>query len=353
MTFTIGNKHLRKLVFVVVLLVAVVTFGTLGYWLFGKVNSLDWTLYNCLYMTFITLSSTGYTDTLDVEHLQSFPALLFTGFLMMLGLGMVVYCMSQLTALIVEGELQKYYMRKKMKKEIAELRDHFIVCGSGSTGRPIIEELVSTRRQVVAIDMDRERLEELHDKLNVLFVCGDSLDDETLVDASIEHASGLFAVMPEDTDNLFVTVTARGLNSRLRIVSKAIDSKMSAKLVRSGANAIVSPNNIGGMRMASEMVRPSVVKFLDRMLRGRVPHRIEEINIEAGSPLDGVPIHESNIQQEAGLLIVAVMYKDNDTIIYNPPSDTVINTNTILVTLGNPDQVKGINKLARSPKGKS
>lgn len=343
------SEHGKQLFYLVAVLIGMLLFGTLGYWIIGITHGYEgWGLFSCAYMTLVTLSTVGYGDTLSIEAKDSWIALGFTGLIMAFGMGIVVYCMSQVTAIIVGGELREHFKRSKMSKEISDLSGHYIVCGAGNTGGPLIEELVTTGREVIVVDTDRERLDELHDRVGVKYVEGDCLDDDDLIAAGIQRAAGIFAILPEDKDNLFVTVTARGLNSRLRIVSKAIDPKMSTKLVRSGANAVVSPNTIGGLRMASEMVRPSVVKFLDRMLRGKVPHRIEEIQIQEGSELDGKTLREAHIHKRTGLLIIAVMYLGSEDVIYNPSGDVVIDSKTVLVTCGSPDQLAEVHKMSHA-----
>jgi voltage-gated potassium channel len=222
-----------------------------------------------------------------------------------------------------------------MRNRIDRLEGHVILCGAGRTGEHIIGELVSTAMPFVVVDVDRDRLEELDGEHGgrLLYIVGDVGDDDVLREAGIERASGLVAALPDDRDNLYATVSARSLNERVRIVAKSVSPAAEAKLRRSGADGVVSPYFIGGMRMVSEMVRPTVVKFLDNMLRDRERNlRIEEVLVPTGSPLDGLRLGRAGLRAWSDLLVMAVQEADGNYR-YNPPADYVLSGESHLVVL--------------------
>jgi voltage-gated potassium channel len=206
-----------------------------------------------------------------------------------------------------------------MTRLLQKIDNHIIVCGIGATGWNIVLELHRTHNSFVVVDVDSTRIEKLIAEIGpVLHVVGDAAQDHVLEEAGIERAKGLVAATPDDRDNLFVTITARALNDRLRIVAKTIETENEHKVRRAGANAVVSPNHIGGMRMASEMLRPKAVKFLDEMLRDRnASRRIEEVFIAPGSPVIGLTLSQARLRRWADSLVIAVRRNDGSHQ-YNP-----------------------------------
>jgi len=297
---------------------AVFLVGGLGYRVIGDGQ---WSYSDCFYMTIITLSTVGFAETLpDMDQVPG--ARIWTIGLILLGSGTLLYFASTLTALIVEGDLRGALHRKKMTRLLAKINDHFIVCGIGATGWNIVLELHRTHNAFVVVDIDQDRVDRLTAEIGpFLSVVGDAAEDHVLLDAGIEHAAGLIASLPDDRDNLFVTITARALSDQLRIVTKTIEPESESKVRRAGADAVVSPNHIGGMRMASEMLRPKAVKFLDEMLRDRhASRRIEEVLIPQGSPLVGRTLSQARLRQQADSLVIAIR-KTDGTHFYNPPGN--------------------------------
>ena len=235
-----------------------------------------------------------------------------------------------------------------MKKQIGALSGHIVVAGCGSTGKHVIEELVATGTSFVVIDRDLAHLERLSTDLcdgRMLYVHGDATDDHTLVDAGIERAMGVVAALTHDKDNLFVTLSARSLNASARIVSKIVEDRADAKMLKAGATSVVNPAQIGGRRMASELVRPEVNEFLDQMLRDKTKNlRIEEAVVPAGSNLIGVSLKDSPIRRETKLLVIAVRHKDR-SFIYNPDPDHLIDGGTTLIVMGDTDSVTKLRKI--------
>ena len=294
----------------------------------------EWDWSECLYMAAITLSTVGFGETLPgMDHLPLARG--WTLVVIFMGSGTLLYFVSMLTALIVEGDLGGTLRMKRMQRRIDRLHDHVIVCGSGRTGTHIVDELIATGTPFVLIDVDLENLQHLAMEKGdrMLWIAGDATDDDILREAGIDRAAGLVTALPDDRDNLFATVSARSLNPALRIVAKSVSSESEGKLRRSGANAVVSPYNIGAMRMVSEMVRPTVVRFLDEMLRDRERNlRIEQVTLSKGCPLDGIRLGDAGLRSWSNLLVMAVQETDG-TYRYNPSGDYVLSGGMTLIVL--------------------
>jgi voltage-gated potassium channel len=325
----------NRLLWSMALLAGVLTFGTLGYLLLTPEKS----LWKCFYMTAITITTVGYEDVLNVKR---DPVLaVFTIVLLFLGLGVLLYTVSAATAFVVEGDLTEALRRRKMEKRIAGMSGHYVVCGAGETGMRAAQELIATGRAVVIIDKDPRRIARLgRDCPEVPHLHADASEDDVLVAAGIARASGLVSALAEDKDNLFVALTARRLAPKLRIVSRAVEERTVPKLKTAGADAVVSPNQIGGLRMASELVRPGTVGFLDTMLRGPgAAVRFEDVTVSADSDLAGKTLAEANLTDEAEVLVVAVRAPGEDRFKYGPPAGTRLTPGMVLVILGRSEDV--------------
>lgn len=320
-------KAERKALQLVALLILILLTGAFGYHVIE-----GWPYFDSLYMTVITLATVGYGET----HPLSTPGRVFTMFLILGGMGIILYGVTEVTAFVVEGEMTGFLRRRKMGKAIKRLSNHYIICGIGNNGHYVMEELIKTRRKVVVVEKDREKVLELLEK-GILAVEGDAADDSVLKAAGIDTAAGLVASLPEDKDNLFVVITARGLNSKVRIVAKIDDITVRDKLLRSGADSAVSASYIGGLRMASELVRPETVTFLDSMLRDKSALRVQDVKVGSDSRYSGKTLGECEGIPDSGVVLVSL--KQGDSFKFNPPPDTVLNGGDTLVVIGDPDQV--------------
>jgi voltage-gated potassium channel len=321
-------------------LLVVVFGGALGYYLIGGAR---WTFADCLYMTVITVTTVGYGETLEgmdkVEFARS-----FTIILLVFGTGSIVFFASMITAFIVEGDLKEALFEQKLKKRMKRMQDHIIVCGVGTTGRNVIEELLKTNVPVIAVDILEHELKEIADKYpkaDFGYVVGDATDDDILAQAHLSGARGLIAALASDKDNLYLTVSARQTSASLRIVARAAEISHVEKIKRSGADAVVSPNFIGGMRLVSEMVRPAVVGFLDTMLRDkRAAYRIEEVTIK---DVKVGTLREARVHERFGMNVLAIRDGNKDYV-YNPGPDEKLASGTVLVVLGSAEQVASLRK---------
>lgn len=295
------------------------------------------------FMTAITLSTVGYGDVLNVE--QSTAGTLFTMILMLVGLSIVLYSVSAITATFIEGNLGKLIKLKALYRRIAKMKNHYIVCGIGQTGTHVVSELESTQKEFVVIEMNSDLIaqyQQTHPNIN--FIEGDATNEEILEKANIANAQGVIATLPNDKENLFLVITARMMNTKLKIASKAIQLSMVSKLRKAGANYVVTPNFIGGMRIASELLRPNVVSFLDKMLRGKDKSvRVGEITIQEDSKFIGRSLKEINPLQTYGLNILAINTSHKkDDFIYNPCLDTELAAGDVLIFVASLQQQQKI-----------
>ncbi len=320
-----------RLIWAAGVLAGVVVVGATAYYSLGNGR---WSWFDCFYMTIITLSTVGFAETL--EGMNEMPgARGVTLTLIVLGSGTLLYFISSLTALIVEGDLQGILRRRGMQRAIGTLNKHVIVCGIGTTGWHIATELRAVGVPFVIVDTNRERLDELNEEFEegLLYVHGDATDDHVLELAGVERARGVISALNDDKANLFVTISARALNPTARIVAKSIEPSTERKLRRAGADAVVAPNYIGGVRLFSEMVSPKTVAFLDRIVQfgGGISIGLQAIDIPAASPLVGKRLAETEIQ-EAGALVVAVHLSDGEYV-YNPGGEHLLQAGDSLIVL--------------------
>ncbi len=319
----------RQLFVAAALVAAVTLVGTLGYVLLLE----DATLLDGLYMTVITLSTVGYGETAP-GHDSSTAARVFTMGLILVGVGLLLYVISAVTAFFVEGQLTDILRRRKMEKQIENISDHIIVCGAGLHGIPIIGELAAIGERMVVIESDPDHVQAALRVAEFLHVDDDASSEDVLEHAGVRRAKGLIATLPDDKDNLFIIFTARQLNPRLRLVARGIDQKRADRLRKAGADAVVYPDFIGALRIVSEMVRPSAVSFLDHMLRpSDDPWRFEELALPDDSPAIGQTLGSLQIPERTGLPVLAVMEEGDQKVLYCPPPETVLHRGAHLVVL--------------------
>lgn len=326
----------KRLYFLLAVIFTVFIMGSLGYYILygGRYNLLD-----CIFMTVISLTSVGYGEVVQVTGNPK--AQIFTIALITLGMGVILYGLSTLTALLIEGELTDILRKKKMENAIAKLRNHYILCGGGETGRPLLTEMIINKETAVLVESDRGRIDAcLERHPDLLFIQGDCTDDQNLIRAGIAHAAGIVISLPSDKDNLYITMTARMLNRDIRIIARMTDEKIREKLKRAGADSVVSPNFIGALRMASEMLRPAAVDFLDQMLRSNEGNlRIHELPITGNSAFFGKKIMESGIKDKYKLLVLGIKDTSGE-IVFNPPPQLVLENGMTLIIMGETGRIK-------------
>lgn len=322
------SNVLRNLLLAIAALWAVLLIGTLGYRLLGG-PAYSWL--DCFYMAFITISTIGYTEAVDVTGYAY--GRLFTVFIAISGIGVLGYVLSTFTAFMLESDLNVAWRRKKMQKRIAKLQDHYIVCGVGRVGSNIAYELELTGRPFVLVDASLDNIESyLLKHPEQLYLHGDATDNDVLLAAGLLNARGIFAVAHDDTLNLVICLSARQLNAEVRIVARCHDMKNAEKTRRAGADEIVSPDFTGGLRLVSAMVRPQVVSFLDEMLKSDENLRMEEIIVPAsfaGRNLQSLSSHSRDY------LLLATR-KPLGKWLFNPLSDHEVADGDVLMVMATP-----------------
>jgi len=323
----------KRLIGMFLALAGIIVTGMTGYTLLER-----WTPLEALYMTVITISSVGFMEV----HPLTASGRIFTIFLILCGSGVLIYSVSLITAFIVEGELSDVIRRRKMNKRISALRGHIIVCGTDKTGLYVIEELVKTKKDFVVIEKDAVISKQLMGR-DILCIEGDASHYAILEQAGILNAKGFITSLSSDAENLFVVLTAKRLNPSLRVISKAVEEESEQKIRMVGADGVVTPSFIGGLRMVSEMVRPAVVNFLDIMLRAKDQTiRIDEIDLSKGSLLIGKSIKDTGILDTEGVTVVALRDSMSDSYLFNPSGATRLHENNIIIIMGKVDIINKI-----------
>ena len=330
------NPALKKLSLALGLLFAVYAVGVVGYMLIE-----GWGFQDASFMTVITVATVGYGEVQKLDEAGRW----FTVALILGGMGVILYGVSSLTAFIVEGELGDYLRRNKMEKQIEKVSGHYILCGAGRVGTCIMAELAKMGHRTVVVDQDLSHLSEWRERHpEILTLQGDATSDAVLETAGIRRAAGLLASLHADKDNLFIVLSARALNPDLRIVARADEESSQDKLLRAGADSVVFPHLIGGMRMASQMVRPNVVNFLDTMLRERDGSlRVEEVRLAPGAPAEGKSVAEADLPGKTGVLLVALRHPDR-RFEFNPPRDHALEAGMVLVVMGDRAQLDALRR---------
>lgn len=323
----------RRFAWAALYFLLLLTAGTIGYsWIEG------WNWFDSLYMAATTVSSVGFMEVFPLSRWgRTFTMALIVAAVTGLGIWW-----GLITALIVELDLGGLLRRRRMMQKIAHLSGHFIVCGAGRMGRVVIDEILGAGRACVLIERNPARIAlVLERQPEMLVIEGDATLEHTLGLARIETSSGVAACLAEDADNLLTCLTARGLKPDLTIVARAYNEENLDKLRRAGADHTISPNVTGAIRMASTLLRPSVVSFLDVTTKGTdIALRLEEAGIPDFSPLAGQTLAEARIPQTTGLVVLALRQADRDhTLLYNPGPDIRLSVGDVMIVLGRQEQV--------------
>ena len=328
----------RRILAALLALLTIFGIAVVGYRIIGG-EQYGWL--DALYMSVIMLTTTGMKEVVPTT---SVPAQIFTMAILVVGATAALYTLSMLTAFVVEGDITQGFRRRRMRKAIEGMTGHVIVCGAGQTGSTVLRELVRTQRPCVVIEANEAQLAAVDAEFaSIPFLHGDCSDDETLLNAGIARAAGVVICTDDDKTALVTTVLAKQLNPTVRVTARATTEKAIARLRQAGADGVVAPAQIGGMRLVSEMVRPTVVGFLDTMLRDTNRNlRIEEVSVLAGGGLDGravgsLPLHE----QGSGLLLLALREPSGDYA-FNPPADAVVRAGATLIVMGDPSSVQAL-----------
>ena len=312
-------KHLRNAL--IVLFVIIIT-GTSGFMLIE-----GWNIADSLFMTIITITTTGFEEV----HQLSTEGEIFTLVLLLVSFGTVIYIGSTGVKILIES---KFFRRKKMEKKIEHLKNHYIVCGFGRMGTHICNDLQQANVPFVVIESNADNKTKL-DELEYLYDIGDASSDDTLLRTGVKSAKGLVAVLSSDAENVFTTLSAKTLNPKIFVVARAIEDHTEPKLMKAGANRVVKPYELGGVRMAEIVLRPGVMDFIDVVAgNNKVDLQIEEIAVKKGSSMDKKTLAELPIRSDLNIIIVSIQNEEKGLFIYNPKGDTIVDEGNKLIAIG-------------------
>jgi voltage-gated potassium channel len=323
----VRGTHFTGLCYGAGLLLLIHVIGTLGYLFIGWPAT---TWIDGFYMTFITVATIGFGEVVDMSHKPM--ARMFTVFIAVIGIGTMSFLFSTFVALLLESDLNTALRKKRMEKRIAKLSGHYIVCGIGRVGTNVANELLKTHRQLVVIESDRTALDNwLEHHPDTPYLHADAADDEALRLAGVMAAAGVFAVTGDDSHNLMVSLSVKLLNPKARVVARVHDIRNSNKARRAGADEVVSPDFTGGMRIASAMLRPHVVNFMDQMLRTDDALRVEDVIVPSHVPATAL---DALVPKSKDYLLMAT--HEHGHWVFNPAGDHLVRTGTALVLMASP-----------------
>lgn len=331
----LNYRYFAKVYYAIFLLSAIILVGTIGFMIVE-----GWNLFESFYMTIITVSTVGFNEV----HELSTAGKVFTSFLIITSFGTFAYAVSAITSYIVGGEYKKYFQEYKSLKGAEKMENHTIVCGFGRVGKSAVHDLNFYKKDHIVIEQNADLPIGPDEKST--FVNGDATDDQILIKAGIKKAKALITALPKDADNLFVVLSARELNPKLTIISRASSYSSMRKLKIAGADNVIMPDTVGGAHMASLVVTPDVMEFLDLIkVSGKSNINLEEITFqELPDDLKYCTIEDLQGRAMSGCNVIGYRSPGGEYII-NPPQDTKVLPNSKLFVLGNPDQIKGLNKI--------
>lgn len=324
----LSSNLFKRFLRAMALLAFVVSFGTIGYMKLQGYNLID-----AIYMTTITVASVGFDEVQPLDNTGK----IFTTILIVLSVISYAYILTVVTSIIIEGEFNTYFKHYRVNKEIDKLKNHVIVCGYGRNGSQACDQLMSGKLPFLVVEQSPMIIEQLRAG-KVLFVEGDATRDEILIDAGIAHAKALITTLPDDADNVFVVLTARGINPKMKIISRASNDGAEIKLKRAGADNVIMPDKIGGTHMAALITKPDVLEFID-YITGKINIRIEEIHYnKLPERYKNKTIHDLEIRKRTGANVIGFK-KGTGEYTINPPPETLMEPEAKLFVLGTEEQV--------------
>jgi voltage-gated potassium channel len=328
-------KALRNLRTIGLLLLLVMAVGTVGYHYIEH-----WSWFDGFYMVVTTLTTIGYEE----DHPLSHAGRVFSVFVILTGVSLLLLGVGALSQALLEFELQSFFGRRRMQREIGRLDSHYIICGLGRVGRSVARELARKPVPFVIVENNETKIQRYSSE-NWLIVTGDATQEQTLRDTQIERARGLIAATTTDATNLYIVLTARGLNPQLKIIARASEDTAEKHLLTAGADSVVSPYSFAGQRIAQSLLRPHVVSFLDTATTHLgMDLEIGEIQITGKSVFAGKTLESSRIRQERGVIVLAI--KRRDGMRFNPAPDERIEPDDCLIAMGEPSQLRQLEQTA-------
>ncbi|MGE4299668.1 MAG: TrkA family potassium uptake protein [Desulfovibrionaceae bacterium] len=313
--------------------------------IFAYMTMEGWTFSESLYQVIITLSTVGFQEV----HTMSDGARTYTIFLIIVGVGNFMFMVACMSQFLVESNLHKILGRRKVQKSIDKLEGHYIICGYGRIGAVVVEELTAEGHAVVVIENDQEANVDLASS-GTLHISGDATSDEILMAAGLPRAKALIAALSQDSANVYVVLAARQVNPNMYIVARAGSKASIPRLERAGANRVVMPYMIGGLRMAQSVLRPTVTSFMELAQRGKVDLSLEEFRISPNSELVGKTLASSQLRARFNAIVITIKKSDGD-MVFNPPHDYEIQVYDTLLIVGQGDNLKSLNDLVKGKSG--
>ncbi len=300
-----------------------------------------WSWFDSFYMVVITLSTIGYQEVHPLSH----AGRIFNTALIIAGVSLVFLMIGSLTQALLEFELVKLFGKRRMERELANLKGHYIICGAGRVGHSVARELARKPRPFVIVESDEKQAAQLDPKW--LCLIGDAASEKTLREAGIDRAAGLVAATTTDATNIYIVLTARSLNPKLKIIARASEPAAEKHLKTAGADSVISPYAAAGHRIAQSFLRPNVLDFLDIATAhaGTLEMIIEEIRVSEGSPLANSTVGSSRIHHQFGIMILAIRRADGETR-FNPTAQDAIHAGDYLIAMGEPPQLAKVEALA-------
>ncbi len=305
-------------------LLFILTTGTLGYRFIEQ-----WSWVDCLYMTLITITTVGFGEL----HPLSDAGRFFTMALIVVGVGTVAVAVSVMFETIFQRQMRLFMERRNMQKEIDALKQHIVVCGYGRMGHNIADSLIGTGRKVVIIENEPNVIGEIEHEGRMV-VKGDASEEEVLREAGIERASALVATLGTDADNLFLTLTARGMNDSLNIIARAEDERNCRKFTQAGASRVVSPFATGANHIVRLLTQPDVVDFVELVAQDAdVQFEVSQIDVDKASDFAGKTLVEGRVRQAVGGMVLAIR-KSDGRLLFDPPPESRLSTGDVLLVVG-------------------
>ncbi len=314
----------------VALVLAVVFIGTVGYHLIE-----GWPLLDCLYMTIITIFTVGFREVRDL----SVTGRIFTILVILSGAGTAVFAFTKFGEIIYAGGVGRFWRRKRMENKIRNLENHFIICGHGRMGRIVRERLEEENVPFIVIDNEEEKLKDLKERSSCCFIEGDATQEEILLKAGIKKARGLVALLPTDPDNLYLVMTVKLLNPSLFVIARAMDDEAEKKILQIGANKVISPYSVTGLRIAQALIRPTVVDFVDLIIRRKeLALFMEEFVVRSEAKIEDQTLKSCDLRRVANVIVAAIK-KPGEDIVFNPSPDTKIEKGDTLLVMGTKEDI--------------
>jgi voltage-gated potassium channel len=331
-------RSINSLRISILAILGTIAFGTIGYKLV-----LGWSWFDCFYFTVVTITTIGYGEPAGMTETGRY----FTVVLILLGVGTIGYALSVAARSVLEFELVSAFGKRKMFKDISKLRDHFIVCGCGRMGTRVIKEMEKRGVDFVIIESNEVTAERLLNQGNLVLM-GDATKDEVLRGAGVERARGLVCAVADDPDNLYITLAARDINKDLRIVARANEEGALNRLLKAGADKVVSPVITGSNQMAQMLLRPAVADFIElATMTDMLELEMEQIEIQPSSPFVGRALRDTGFRSDLDVIIIAIKRAEGH-MIFNPSADTQIEANDALVAIGGHTNLEALERLANT-----